>query len=308
MSRHTRYQAFIIQDHQVLLIKHREHESGRAYWVIPGGGREDGETELECVVREAKEETNLDVQIERLLFDEPGHPGGVYQWRKSYLCRPVGGEAAPGYEPEIEASEFYGIVEVRWFDLRDETGWDERLYEDVFTYPQIVKLRTALGYLDGDIQLRDVIDSDLPIFFEQQLDPQANYMAAFTAKNPADRKAFDAHWARILSDETILIKTILFEGQVAGSVLKYEQEGVPEVSYWLGKEYWGRGFATQALSKFLRLVETRPIVARAAKDNLGSLRVLEKCGFRITGEDRGYANARGQETEEYLLQLGGPAS
>jgi RimJ/RimL family protein N-acetyltransferase len=72
----------------------------------------------------------------------------------------------------------------------------------------------------------------------------------------------------------------------------------------LGKRYWGKGLATRALSEFLAHTNpTRPIYARAAKDNIGSLRVLEKCGFRIIGEDRDFANARGKEIEEFLLQL-----
>ena len=109
------------------------------------------------------------------------------------------------------------------------------------------------------VHLRDVMASDLPIFFEQQLDKEANYMAAFTSKDPADRDAFMAHWARILGDETSTIQTILFNGQVAGSVLIYEdEEGRPEVSYWLGKFYWGRGIATRALSAFLLRINMRP--------------------------------------------------
>ena len=88
----------------------------------------------------------------------------------------------------------------------------------------------------SDMLLRDVMRSDLPIFFDQQLDPDANHMAAFTAKDPSDRDAFLAHWSRILGDETITIQTILFDGQVAGSVLSYEDEDErPEVSYWIGK-------------------------------------------------------------------------
>lgn len=78
MPRHTRYQGFILQDDHVLLIRHEQHATGRGYWVIPGGGREEGETEEECVVREMLEETNLHVRVERLLFDEPGHPDGAY--------------------------------------------------------------------------------------------------------------------------------------------------------------------------------------------------------------------------------------
>jgi hypothetical protein len=74
------------------------------------------------------------------------------------------------------------------------------------------------------VQLRDVVGSDLPIFFEQQRDPVANYMAAFTARDPTDRNAFMAHWVRILGDETTTIKTILFNGQVAGSVASYKDE------------------------------------------------------------------------------------
>jgi len=154
-----------------------------------------------------------------------------------------------------------------------------------------------------EIQLRDVTEEDLPIFFAQQLDPDANRMAAFTAKDPADRAAFTAHWAKILGDAGITIKTILFAGQVAGHVLSHGWFGEPEISFWLGREYWGRGLATKALSAFLGCVKTRPLYARAAKDNLASLRVLEKCGFTVCGQDRGFANARGKEIEEVILVL-----
>jgi RimJ/RimL family protein N-acetyltransferase len=152
--------------------------------------------------------------------------------------------------------------------------------------------------------LRNVVDDDLPIFFEYQLDPEANYMAAFTAKDPTNQEAFMAHWRRILTDETTINQTILFNGQVAGSVSSYEEEGKPEVTYWLGKEYWGKGIATSALKEFLaQKNQIRPIYARVAKDNIGSRRVLEKCGFKIIGESKGFANARGQEIEEFLLEL-----
>ena len=163
----------------------------------------------------------------------------------------------------------------------------------------------ASSSLRGDVVLRDVIESDLPIFFEQQLDPDANYMAAFTSRDPADRNAFMAHWKRILGDETTINKTILFNGQVAGSVASYEDEefGKPEVTYWIGKNYWGKGIATRALLALLDHVKERPLYARAVKDNIGSLRVLEKCGFAICGEGKGFANARGGEVEEFILRL-----
>jgi RimJ/RimL family protein N-acetyltransferase len=158
--------------------------------------------------------------------------------------------------------------------------------------------------MSDDFLLRDVTQDDLPIFFEHQLDPEANHMAAFTAKDPSDREAFDAHWKRILADPTVIIKTILVRGEVVGSVLSYEDEGHPEVSYWIGKQYWGKGIASRALVEFLVHGNTqRPMYARVAKDNLGSRRILEKCGFAVIGETRGFANARNAEIEELLLEL-----
>lgn len=155
------------------------------------------------------------------------------------------------------------------------------------------------------IRLRKAIESDLPIFYEQQLDPEANFRAAFTRKDPADRDAFDAHWTRILKDDRITIQTILLEGQVAGSVACFvdEQFGKPEVTFWLGRDFWGRGIATQALRDFLDSIRERPIYGWAAKDNLVSIRVMEKCGFKVIGEDKGFANARAAEVAEVILEL-----
>src|SRR5687767_1715016 len=157
-----------------------------------------------------------------------------------------------------------------------------------------------------NVVLREVVDDDLPVFFEQQLDREANYMAAFTGKDPADREAFNAHWARIRANDDNIMRTILVDGRVAGYVASYvdAEFGKREVTYWIGKEYWGKGVATRALAAYLSLVRERPIYGRAAKDNTASIRVLEKCGFVLTGYDRGFANARGEEIEEAILVLG----
>lgn len=157
----------------------------------------------------------------------------------------------------------------------------------------------------GNVQLRDVIESDLPIFFEQQLDLDARHMAAFTSRDSADRDAFMEHWAQILDNVSNINKTILFNDQVAGNIASYEDENDQrEVGYWIGKPYWGMGIASRALSAFLHCVKTRPLYARVAKDNIASLRVLEKCGFTICGEDKEFSNARGEEVEEFILSLG----
>jgi RimJ/RimL family protein N-acetyltransferase len=157
--------------------------------------------------------------------------------------------------------------------------------------------------MPGDIILRDVTDDDLAVFFTQQLDPEANYMAAFTARDPADRAAFSAHWAKIRSDDSIIKKTILWGDQVAGSILVFPDQGRLEVGYWLGKEYWGRNVATRAVLALLEEVKIRPLYARVARDNVASLRVLGKCGFIVIGEDAGYSYARGRDVEEFVLGL-----
>lgn len=146
MNRSIRYQGAIIKDDQLLLIQHREHACGRSYWVIPGGGREQGESEEECVKREMQEETGLTVSVERILLDEAGQSPGVYQWYRTYLCQVVSGEAKPGYEPEEEASSWYAITQVRWFDLRDPASWVGELGQDKFTLPLVQHIRSVLGY------------------------------------------------------------------------------------------------------------------------------------------------------------------
>lgn len=140
MKRHTCYQGAIVKNHRILLIKHCEHKTGRSYWIFPGGGLESKEIEEECVQREMKEETNLDVRILSLLFDEPYYyPGGAYQSIKTYLCEPNTGEASPGIEPEPEAASHYSIVEAKWFDLRSEADWDPLLVNDPLTYLPLQK-------------------------------------------------------------------------------------------------------------------------------------------------------------------------
>lgn len=151
-----------------------------------------------------------------------------------------------------------------------------------------------------DIKLRDVIASDLPIFYAQQLDQEATEVAGFPSR---DHEAFMTHWGKIMADESVQLKTILFGGEVAGNIVCFIQLGEREVGYWLGKEYWGKGIATRALAEFLKIIETRPLYAHVAKHNIGSRRVLEKCGFRIAGEDRFFSDFFGKNIEEYILTL-----
>jgi len=153
------------------------------------------------------------------------------------------------------------------------------------------------------IIIREVVPSDLEIFYQQQLDPEAIRMAAFVCEDPKDKVAFDAHWEKILSAPPITERTIVADGQVAGHISCYPHGEDMEVTYWLGREFWRKGLATHALKSMLQLVVDRPTFARAATDNIGSIRVLQKCGFNITGKNKDFANGRGEDTEEYILRL-----
>ncbi|MFC0849026.1 GNAT family N-acetyltransferase [Streptomyces noboritoensis] len=152
------------------------------------------------------------------------------------------------------------------------------------------------------VVLREVVDDDLPVFFAHMSDPESVRVAAFAAEDPADRVRFDAHWARILASGD-LIRTVLADGEVAGHAAVYGPPDHREVTYWVDRAHWGRGIATAALSALVALVPQRPLHARAAADNTGSIRVLQKCGFEIVGHDRGFANARGAEIDEVVLTL-----
>jgi RimJ/RimL family protein N-acetyltransferase len=142
----------------------------------------------------------------------------------------------------------------------------------------------------GEVLLRDVEESDLPFFFEHQLDPEATHMAGFPAR---DRGSFTSHWNRILQDGSVVKKTVLYEGEVAGNLVSFVNAGEREVGYWIGREFWGGGVASQALALFLRLETRRPLYATVARHNVASVKVLKKCGFSVSGE----------EPDELILEL-----
>lgn len=144
---------------------------------------------------------------------------------------------------------------------------------------------------------------DLIAFFQFQLDEEANYLAAFTAKDPNDKAAYIEKYTKFLTDPTINMRTIRLNDEIAGSIAKFVMENEAEITYWIDKQFWGQGIATTALKQFLTIEQTRPIYARTAFDNYGSQKVLEKCGFIRTGQDKGFANARQTEIEEFIYTL-----
>ena len=153
------------------------------------------------------------------------------------------------------------------------------------------------------IELRAVEPGDVDEFFSHQLDPGANHMAAFAAKNPSDRGVFDLHWQQILSDSGVTVRTIVADGAVVGSILAYRDGSVPEISYWIDRSRWGQGITTAAVGLFLEEFPERPVRARAVADNVSSIRILERYGFKVIGEAQSFANARGAVVRELELEL-----
>jgi RimJ/RimL family protein N-acetyltransferase len=148
--------------------------------------------------------------------------------------------------------------------------------------------------------LRDVEPGDLDAFFEHQSDPEAVAMAVFPAR---DREAFDAHWRRLLADDSLVTRTIVDDGAVAGNIGCWRQDDRLLVGYWLGREFWGRGLATTALAELAAEISERPLHAWVAVTNVGSIRVLEKCGFVEVERHAKHHERAGPVGDEILFRL-----
>jgi RimJ/RimL family protein N-acetyltransferase len=144
--------------------------------------------------------------------------------------------------------------------------------------------------------LRRVEQGDIAIFFDQQDDPIATGTAAVPSRN---RAAHAAHWAKILADESVVVRTAVDGGHVLGYVVSFVVDGKRNIGYWLGRRYWGDGHATRALTEYLAEVRERPLQARVAEHNTASLRVLAKCGFATAGEER----SAGDPVRAIILRL-----
>lgn len=153
------------------------------------------------------------------------------------------------------------------------------------------------------IQLRPTTVEDLDILFEFQLDQEGRHLAAFTSQDSTNKEAYLAKYTRLLNDPTVNNQTIIANSEIAGSIAKFVMEGDAELTYWIDRQFWGKGVATTALKDFLTLETARPLFGRVAFDNWGSQKVLENCGFIKIGTDRGFANARQAEIEELIYRL-----
>lgn len=154
-----------------------------------------------------------------------------------------------------------------------------------------------------EIELRPTTVADLDILFQFQLDLEGRHLAAFMSQDSTHKEAYLAKYTRLLNDPTVNNQTIIADSEIVGSIAKFVMEGDAELTYWIDRQFWGKGVATNALKNFLNLETARPLFGRVAFDNLGSRKVLENCGFVKIGTDRGFANARQAEIEEFIYRL-----
>ena len=154
-----------------------------------------------------------------------------------------------------------------------------------------------------DVSLRPLEDRDLEMLYQQATDPASIRMAAFTAEDQTDRSAFLDRMSRLCADPSVSHQVIDVDGVAAGTIGRFRMNDQLEVTYWVDRAYWGKGVASAALQLLLAETSDRPVYGRAASDNGGSIRVLEKAGFRRVGVDRGFAAGRGEEIEETILRL-----
>ena len=102
-----------------------------------------------------------------------------------------------------------------------------------------------------------------------------------------DAEAFAAHWARIRSNPDSTLRTIVADDVVVGNAVSWTADEGRMVGYWIGKEHWGRGFASAGLVLFLDVDRHRPLLATVVEHNVGSRRVLEKAGFQFVARKLG---------------------
>jgi RimJ/RimL family protein N-acetyltransferase len=154
-----------------------------------------------------------------------------------------------------------------------------------------------------NVSLRSLEDGDLDAIFQQSTDPESIRLAAFTAENQSDRSAFLDRMSRLRADSSVSFLVIDVDGAVVGTIGSFRIDDQREVTFWVDRTQWGKGIASAALQMLLAETAERPLYARAASDNVGSLRVLENAGFQRVGVNRDFAPGRGEEIEETILRL-----
>jgi RimJ/RimL family protein N-acetyltransferase len=155
----------------------------------------------------------------------------------------------------------------------------------------------------ADVTIRPVTDDDLEQLFQLESEVAGSDMIAFLPREPGDREAFDAHWARIRGIPENRFWIIEVDGRFAGYGLSFLMNGERQVGYWIPQALWGQGIASAALTAMLRELPERPLWGSTVGDNHGSQRVLQNGGFVYDHSERTHAPRRGVEVEERVYRL-----
>lgn len=150
------------------------------------------------------------------------------------------------------------------------------------------------------VRLRDVVRNDLDTLYRFQRDPESNRMAL---THPRTAESFFGHWDEVFGDPGVVARAIEVAGVLAGCISCFRSDDQESIGYWIGREFWGHGVATEALKQLLDEVTTRPLYARVATTNLASLRVLQKCGFQLVTCQHALGDERYLECELAILKL-----
>jgi RimJ/RimL family protein N-acetyltransferase len=157
--------------------------------------------------------------------------------------------------------------------------------------------------LEGDIALVEFQDSDLEPLFNFQDDEEAQKLAGGgrTYDTLEDFTAFmqDAR------DKGAEFQTILQEGEPVGYIAAFDRFEKREISYWIGREFWGKGIGTKAVAIWLERfdVPSAGLYARVMDDHPASARVLEKNGFTVDSKDSFFSELRGEDVNETLYVI-----
>lgn len=153
------------------------------------------------------------------------------------------------------------------------------------------------------ISIRKSIVSDLHVFYQNQVDDEANFMAAFTPKDPYNKEVYIEKWTKLMTDRSVNMQSIIVNEKVIGCVIKFVIGEEADITYALDKSFWSKGITSEAVNLFIQIEKTRPLYRRTAFDNIRSQRILEKNGFSQVSTNTDFANARNKEIKEFIYRL-----
>lgn len=181
-----------------------------------------------------------------------------------------------------------------------QSGWlPAQVIDDLYTnevvdiaHPRVQNTKAAVSL---HLRLRPWEQTDVPRFRHLLDDPLMWEHMPEDYPNPLSRNMAEALIDLANASNHHQVHAILHDNLPIGQVrLLFESDpedlGVAELSYWIGRDYWGQGFASAAVRAFSRqsLAENSglsTLIARVKRKNVASRRVLEKAGFVIECDD-----------------------